>query len=67
MKLPTIIQDELDLHPGRWALEMGARHIQIRIDGKLVGIVKRTKDEREQRASLNVRAQIRRAIAGRKA
>lgn len=67
MKLPDIVQRELDTIPGRWSAEMGRRHIHIRVDGRLVGILRRGSDNEAGRAALNTRAQIRRAAAGREA
>jgi hypothetical protein len=63
MKLPRIIQDELDTIPGRWTVESGGRHWHIRVNGQLAAIWPLSpRNECDQRAILNTRAQIRRAI-----
>lgn len=69
MRLPRIIQRELDSAPGRWKIEKGARHLHIRIDGKLAAILPMDGHgtDRSPVGALNLRAQIRRAIRGRAA
>jgi hypothetical protein len=63
MKLPRIIQDELDRAPGRWVIEDGKKHLHILIDGRLAAIwPKNGGTDRAPRGSLNIRAQIRRHI-----
>jgi hypothetical protein len=56
---------ELDASGVEYEIKNGARHTKIYVRGKLVGILPRRKSSnqtRNQRAHLNVRAQIRRAI-----
>lgn len=45
-----------------WALEAGARHLKVKLVGRLVGIIPLNgRNEADRRARLNIRAQIRRA------
>jgi len=67
MRLPAHITRELDRIPGRWRMDMGARHIHILIDDRLVAIWPKSGGHDGGRGWLNTRAQIRRAIDGRAA
>jgi hypothetical protein len=62
MKLPSIIEAELERAEGRWSIEPGSRHQQVRIDGHLVAVMPRTIGSRNTHELLNVRAQIRRHL-----
>ena len=65
MKLPGIIQQELDAIAGRWRIECGAKHWHIVIDDSLVGILPKSGKaiEERSRSTLNIRAQIRRHVS----
>jgi hypothetical protein len=45
---------------------LGSRHIQYRVNGKLVGVSSRVYDDGSQRNAKNTVAQIRRAVRGEK-
>jgi hypothetical protein len=65
-EMPKIILDELEkIDRSRWAVESGAGHAKLKIDGKLVGVFSRSgngKRESYTRDSMNVRSQIRRHV-----
>ena len=64
MKLPPEIVKELD--GCNWCVSVGGRHLHVILDGRRVGILPRGKCDarRGSRATLNLRAQIRRAKRG---
>lgn len=66
MKIPREIQAELETAPGRWNVVSGTRHHKIYVDNVLCGILPLGTNKDYKRATLNVRAQIRRHLKGRK-
>ena len=60
--VPRTILVELEASGVPWHLEMGKRHIKIIVGKKFCGILPARHSESSQRASLNIRAQVRRAI-----
>lgn len=64
MKIPSFIRDELDACGLPWRIERGKRHQKIVVADKFVGILplNAVSDIPGTRSSLNIRAQIRRAI-----
>jgi hypothetical protein len=63
MRLPRIIQAELDRAPGRWRIAQGKKHKLILIDERLISILPQCGGvEADQRGFLNIRAQIRRHL-----
>ncbi len=63
MKLPALIQKELDQCDIPHKIERGSRHMKIFIGGVLCGIIPMNGRSTSRRAELNVRAQIRKQIA----
>lgn len=63
MKLPALIQKELDQRDIPHKIERGSRHMKIFIGGALCGIIPMNGRSTSRRAELNVRAQIRKQIA----
>ena len=61
MKIPDIVQRELDLAPGRWELEEGRKHIHLRVDGRLTAILSKNGGW-DGPGVYNIRASIRRAL-----
>ena len=61
MRLPDIIQRELDRAPGRWAAEEGRKHIHIRVDGRLTAVFSKNGGW-DGPGVYNIRASIRRAL-----
>lgn len=67
VRLPPLVQNELDRIPGRWRIEQGKRHKRLVIDGHLIAVIpnKGVVREAPTRDVLNTRAQIRRFLGGR--
>ncbi|MFA7239008.1 MAG: hypothetical protein WC091_02775 [Sulfuricellaceae bacterium] len=61
MKLPTLIQSELDSLTLPWRIEAGSKHAKLYVNGQFCGILCKAKQPNSKRAWLNIRAQIRRA------
>ena len=60
--LPREIEQELDATGLPWEITLGRKHYQVRLGGKLVGILPRGPlKESNHRAIKNLRAHIRRA------
>lgn len=66
LKIPAEVRAELDKIPGRWTIEQGKRHLHIRVDGRLAGIMPHYSNGGQRQAVLNVASQIRRAAKGEK-
>lgn len=64
--LPDEIREELEKHGKPWDVEKGSRHLHIRVEGKLVGILPMSGKNRcaDRRVTLNIRSQIRHSLAG---
>jgi len=63
MRLPDIIEKELERAGDRWRIEQGGRHKHIVIDGQLVAILPNGGcSDRTSRGTLNFRSQIRRHL-----
>jgi hypothetical protein len=55
-----IIREALDATGLPWQVESGAGHKKIRLAGRVVGVMSYRTNDSDRRATLNVRAQIRR-------
>lgn len=65
LKMPPCMMEELEkIDRSRWLLEPGSRHLKLKIDGRLIGVLPRDGGGKTQdkRAILNVRSQIRRHL-----
>lgn len=62
MKLPTLIQKELDKCNLPYNIERGKRHWKIFINGVMCGILPLNGKYTSRRAELNVRTQIRKQV-----
>jgi hypothetical protein len=64
--LPKIVLHELQRSGLPWRLEIGGRHYKLLVAERLAGILpysgKAQRQERDKRAELNMRAQVRRVI-----
>lgn len=67
MKLPPMIEHELETCTGRWEIRNGGKHFKLILDGYLVGILPRGQSMGEKsgrnRGMLNLRSNIRRHLA----
>lgn len=65
MSLPKPIEQALEATGLPWSIEAGGKHLKLRVNGRLAGILSRgSKRESDQRAVRNTVAQIRRAARG---
>ena len=62
MRIPALIQEELDNCGFPFDIERGSRHWKIFIGGEMCGIFPMIGKSPNRRAELNVRSQIRRQI-----
>lgn len=63
MRVPDLIQEELDMCDVPWKIVSGRKHHKIFIGSRLAGILPHgVLQQADKRSTLNVRAQIRRAI-----
>lgn len=60
MKLLATIRSALEATGLPWSLEPGGKHIKIKVNGRLVGILPRGSARDRDRANLNTIAQIKR-------
>lgn len=62
-RVPRELVAEIEASGVPWHIEQGKRHLKIFVGNRLCGILPRAgSNERDQRTSLNIRAQVRRAI-----
>lgn len=61
MKLPDIIQRELDTLKTSYKIVRGGKHYKLCVNGKFCGIIQSGGGSNTNRGALNIRAQIRRA------
>ena len=62
MRVPALIQEELETCGFPFNIEQGTRHWKIFIEGKMCGIFPKIGRSPNRRAEMNVRAQIRRYV-----
>lgn len=62
MRLPALIQKELDESNVPHSIERGKRHWKIFVGGVLCGILPMNGKYTDRRAELNIRAQIRKQV-----
>lgn len=63
-RLPKELRKALDAVGVPWALEQGSRHLHLRLNGRLIGILPTTGGHDNGRALKNVVAQVRRTAQG---
>ena len=61
MRPPPRIRQALEATRLPWALERGAKHIKVRLNGRFIGIIPHCGEGDIRRGTLNVVAQIKRA------
>jgi hypothetical protein len=66
MKLPGLLEQELDGCGLPWRLEQGGRHVKLVVGERLAGIMpmgaKASATDKDRRAVMNLRAQVRRVV-----
>lgn len=62
MKIAKKLQHELDNCGRQYTLKQGGQHVKIYVENLFVGICPATGKSNTNRAELNVRSQIRRAV-----
>ena len=67
MRLPGLLERELEGCGLPWRLEQGGRHVKLVVGERLAGIMpmgaKANATDKDRRAVLNLRAQVRRVVA----
>lgn len=66
MRLPEKIEAALNNTGKKWTAENGKRHIKLKLDGKMVGILPKSMRLPEARSLKNTISQINRAARGEK-
>lgn len=60
--LPKVIRDEIERAEAAWEVRKGHGHNKLYVNGVFVGPIGKNPDEAPGRASMNLRASIRRAV-----